>query len=220
MILMLERFKAHPKRYIAIVLGLIAVVALIFVILDILKSAKINILVAPGDSAIVTINGEHYTNGSYRSFPKGKAKIKIEAQGFKTKEYELDIAANTTTLIHDFLEPEDGDFSVYDKNKQDYKIIELTGTSKEALSYLTESKKRQNVTIYLPLTRINKLPIAEANKKKELYHETVLSNASTEEECKAVVCLQLSDNFGEEKTARELLKEKGFNYDDYQIIKK
>ena len=217
---MLERFKAHPKRYIAIVLGVIAVVALIFVILDILKSSRINVLVAPSENAIVTIGGERYTNGSYRSFPKGKTKVKIEAHGFKTKEYEVEINANSTVSIHDFLEPEDGDFTVYDKDKNDYKIIELTARSEEALNYLKESQQRQNILNYLPLSKTVKLPIAEANKTKQLYHETVLSNASTEEACKAVVCLYLTDNFGEEKTARELLKEKGFNYDDYQIIKK
>lgn len=218
--LMLERYKAHPKRYIAIVLGLIAVVALVFLVLDLLKSSKINILVAPGDSAIVTINGEHFENGSYRSFPKGRATIKIEAPGFKTKEYELDIKANATTLIHDFLEPEDGNYTVYDKNKQDYKIIELTGTSEAALKYLEQSQRRQNIVDYLPISKVVKLSISEANKTKQLYHETVLSDASTDEACKAVVCLFLSDNFGEEETARQLLKEKGFNYDDYQIIKK
>ncbi len=217
---MLERFKAHPKRYIAIVLGLIAVVALIFIILDILKSSKINILVAPSDSAIVTINGENYKNGSYRSFPKGKVKITIKADGFKTKEYEAELNANSNLLIHDFLEPVDGDYAVYDKNKKDYKIIELTATNEEGLKYLAESQKRQNILNYLPISKVQNLSIAEANETKQLYHETVISNASTEAACNAVVCLFVYDNFDEVDTARELLKEKGFNYDDYQIIKK
>ena len=50
------------------------------------------------------------------------------------------------------------------------------------------------------------------------FYETVLTNGTSDKNCRAVFCLKLKDNTGNDSVARKLVEDAGFKYDNYGII--
>ena len=210
--------KERPKTIIATIFGFIALIALINLAIIFLKSAEVNILVAPYKDAVVSINGKHYKSGTYRLFPAKQAHIKIEAPDFETKEFDLELKGHQVTTIHNYLKHKEKGLNYYFNNKEDYKVFELVATDQEGIEYLNEIKRLSLVRDVLPLHYVYVLGIPTSkNRGQKHIQETALEDDTSSAECTKIVCIKMYNTTKDDSIARRLLSEQGFNYDDYEI---
>ena len=202
------------------VVGVLVVALLIPTIISILKSAKVNILVTPYESAIVTIDGKNYSSGSYRFFPTNEAKITIKADGFEEKSYTAKLEAGKTLVIHDYLVNSEQGMNYYYSNATDYKVLKFVANDEQSQNFLSESIYAEQIRDYLPFnhTEISKSPslgIASG----QIYNVDIY-DATEEERCQYFVCLKVVDSDKKKDSAliERLLKEKGFNINNYQVF--
>lgn len=213
-----ENFILKHKKGILLGIGVVlAVIAGVFVVLDLLKNAYFSIVVTPV-GAKITVNGQEYSNGTFKRFP-GEVIVKIEHEGMVSKEVTLNLESGKTTVLRAFLTGEDDDFSHYDTNLRDYEILKLVATESEAIEYIKATDKKLTIREVLPLQRWsdNKTP-SPVNGK--LGRETSITDGTNDAACKQLICLMIQDNTGNDAIARELIKNAGYNYDDFQIINK
>lgn len=205
----------HKKGVLIGMAGVLAVLAAIFVILDLLKNAYISIVVTPLDSKIY-INGEVYSNGTFRRYP-GRANIKIERDGMVTKSFELDLVGGKTTLLHVYLNGEGEDFSYYDTSIDDYETLKIIADDELSKEYIKEMERKLSVLDVLPLTKWTSADTPSPS-NGQLSRETIISDGTERIGCDRIICLLLQDNTGSEETARALLRAAGYDFDDYKII--
>ncbi len=197
----------HKKLVAWVAISVIVIIVAILVILDILRSTTVSILVTPRE-ATVSINGDNYTNGTYRIFPTERATVTIKAPGFEEKSFELDFPANTTVAIQDYLVNLEEGMSYYESDAEDYAILKLVAKDETALDFIADFEQKLSIKDYLPLVH---------------YGEGIgggaieITDASDAENCDRIVCLQVSSNMGED-AAKQVLRDKGFNYDDYLVF--
>ena len=203
---------------ILIAIALLILVAAIFIILDKLKNARLNILVAPID-ATVKINGKEYSPGSHRLFP-GKVTVEITKDGFEERSVELELTSNHTETLYTYLIHKKDGLSYYETSPSDYEALTLMATMlggdlKEFVNK-TEAKIAFRELLPLRSTENNTGRVYGDNGTRV---ETIIGDATDREECKRVVCLYMLTNSGNDQAARNLLKKYGFEYEDFYIIK-
>ena len=198
---------AHKRMVVVTIILIVGVVVAVLVILDILRSTTVSILVTPRE-ATVSINGDNYTNGTYRIFPTEGATVTIKASGFEEKSFQMDFPANTTVAIQDYLVGSAEGMDYYESDAEDYAILKLVAKDETALDFIADFEHKLGIKNYLPLVH---------------YGEGIgggvieITDASDTEECKRIICLKVSSNMGEDE-AKRMLSEKGFDYDDYLVL--
>lgn len=101
-----------------------------------LKSASLLIYVAPSD-ATVMIDGQEYTNGTYRFYP-GTITAEISQEGFETKTETLELQNGQVTKLFAYLTEKSGDFSWYVSHDEDLSILRQISNDDLSQSFLKE----------------------------------------------------------------------------------
>ena len=168
--------------------------------------AKVEVLVAPA-SANITINGKSYKNGTY-DLPKGEVYVKIEKDGFNTKEYKFNTAQNDK--LYDYLLQKDGTWSWYLEHQDDALILNSIGdreAEEMSSSYLAK----------YPI--LEKLPIIVSEYDDNDNYIEFRIDGGKDENCDEDFCLIFTDSTGDNLDyAKEKIREIGFNPSNYQII--
>lgn len=115
----------NPKQKV----GLILIPVIIFIIyiivqfiIELPKTAKLNILLSPKDSRI-TINQQNFSVGEKKIEP-GIYKVKIEREGFQTEEVEFSIEKDNVKYLYYCLQPDDNHQNWYQEHQADQKTCD------------------------------------------------------------------------------------------------
>ena len=199
------------KRIIAgsvVAIAAILLVSLIYVILDSKRTAKLEILVAPL-SAKILVDNKEYTNGTYE-FEPGEVKIIISKDGFSSKEMNVELKANETVKLYTYLLPLDGTLDWYLNHEEDQMVLNTIG----------DAKASEDSKIYRaenPVVEI--LPIIYANYDENWNYTEFRVDGGEFDECDEDFCLKITDTTGGNYDfALSLVREKGFEPNDYEII--
>lgn len=201
------------KNLIYLVVGVAVIIIIILIVILIYNlnhNAKLDLLVAPRE-AKVTIDGKIYQNGVY-NFKPGEIEIKVTMDGFDSKETKLVLEPNTTTTYYTYLMPIDGSFDWYLNHEEDMMLLNTIGDAEanaDAKSYLEK----------YPIVEV--LPIIYANYDDVWNYTEFRVDGGKFDDCEETFCLKITDTTGgNEDAAIEMIREKGFNPSDYEIIYK
>lgn len=202
--------KKLTKQQIIIILGsfLLLIAVIVGVIIYQNSLATLNILVAPASSKI-TINNKTYSNGEYK-LPAGDYKAKIEKDGFYSKEVDLKLNSGELSKLYIYLDQTDGSYSWYLKHPDDDMLRTEIG------DYEADNEAKEYTKKY-PITQI--LPLVYAHYDEEYNYTEYQVDGGSFEECKQDFCLKITDTTGgNEENAKNLIKENGYNPEDFEII--
>ena len=195
---LLEVFKAHYKAILVGAIGAIILIVAIIAIVEALKTARVNILVAPAD-ATIRINGWRYSNGSHRVFP-GKKHVEISYNNMTTVSFDIDCESGHTTAINRYLVGENNDFSYYAKSAESYEILKLLA-DENATKFVNQQEQKLIIKDILPVTDVK---MGEASNNGRPYVETKITDATNREECKASICLAVKTNSADKEKTRTI----------------
>ena len=189
-----------------VILGdiIIAIALLITFIVSGSKTATLDILVAPS-SATISINGREYKNGTYK-FKPGNYTATISKDNFKTKNIDLELTSGHTTKLYTYLLTSDGNLEYYEGNKEDLNILEQT--SDETSSNFV---KKMSIKKILPY---------KYAKYNDATHQLVRFVIDVDaNDCPDTFCLQAVNYANSSKELmHEILKQEGYNLDDYKVF--
>lgn len=199
-------YKTHPFISIGLITLVIITAALFIAALSLKDTTEIEIKVAPA-SATILIDDKKYENGTFR-IPSGAHTVKIEKEGFISKEFSFD--TNTTTKVYSYLVGPNDDYSWYLSHNEDALILTSIGDYEAKL----QSTKFQ--TDY-PISVV--LPIIYAHYDEAYNYTEYRIDGGTFTNCKSDFCIKITDTTGGNyEAAIQKIKDTGFNPDDYQIL--
>lgn len=200
-----------PLLGIIILTILIIVIPVTIFIINSGKTATLQTTIAPSSAVITFDNNSYQVNRDYKFRPTS-TKATISADGFQSQEIDLELKDNETTHIFLYLIPEDGDMSWYDERPEETKLLLAVG-GLQALQYAEDYHKKYPISTVLPLTFVDVNP--------ETYEWTEFRIDGGEfNDCKTNdYCVKITDSTGNNhERALNLIREKGFNPVDYEII--
>lgn len=203
---MMDKLK-NIKKILLVTLSVAVFAIVTLLIADILKNARVNILVAPIDVE-VKIDGKK-VNGSTRFYPKEHVLVELSKEGFEKKEFYIDLKSNETVLIHDFLKHKTDGMGYYLKNKNDLELLKIIQND-ETKDFFNKINKNSTIMRILPI----KNSVSDNNGTVEY---TEISNDASD---KCVMCLKIQTNYGNNmEKIKNVFKKYGYNYDDFNITK-
>lgn len=199
-------FKKYP--FIFIILGALIIITtiLVAIALSLKDTTEIELKVAPA-SATVLIDNKPYQNGTFR-IPSGTHNIHIEKEGFASKDYIFD--TNTSNKIYDYLLQSNGGYDWYLSHEEDALILTSIGDYEQSLKAEAYNSK-------YPI--IESLPIIYAHYDENYDYTEYRIDGGSFSGCNTDFCLKVTDTTGNNlESAKEKIREAGFNPDDYQIL--
>lgn len=196
------------KKIVAISAILIFIVLIFIVfnlVIDGLRNARVNILVAPY-GAKVKIDGVD-VNGSSRFYPKRDVEVEISKDGFTSKKMKVDLEANKTTLIHTYLLDEQNSLNKYRENIHDYDVLRLVA-DETAKEFIYKTDKAKSINEILPIEKVVGVDPTTLRQVDE---------SELEKKCKTFLCLKV-DGVNNDSRIKSLLNEYGYNFEDYSYI--
>lgn len=199
----------QKKAIIIIVVCLLILVPLGLYLIDVFKTARVNIRVAPASSEI-TLNGKKYSNGEYKLYP-GTYEIIISKSGFEEYKETIELKKDDIIDIYKCLKQNDVEEwndpdSWYSNNKEDYSIC---WNIKERELAIAEKEKfaRDDIFKYAPY---------------HSYDDGFYIDPYFDEDDKVVIRVTLLSC---QETKREILKERAIEWlknnvdlEKYQIV--
>lgn len=194
-----------------IIIRVIFIVILIFIgfiitnlIVDGLRNARVNILVAPY-GATVKIDGKEI-NGSTRFYPKNNVEVEISKDGFLPKKINIDLEGNKTALVHTYLLDEKNGFDKYRENIHDYDVLKLVA-DEAAKDFIYKTDKAKSINQILPIETVVGV------------ETTTLYEVEGDElkKCPTFLCLRV-EGVNNNDYIKKLLNEYGYNFNDYSFI--
>ena len=207
---------SKTRTIISIVAVVSVIIAIIAIAINLSKNARLTVIVAPIDSEI-RINGRKRNNGTSNFLP-GDVTITVSHDGLDEKNISLHLEPHHTTTAYIYL-TKDGSFDYYEGSPADYEALKII-TDDDAKDFIKETERKLSIIDILPLSYY-----AEQNSQKGVNgfaptRETVISDGTSDPKCKKIICLTLLDDTGSDETAKNLLRQYGYNFDDYEIIRK
>ncbi len=218
------------KKWVRLILILDVVVVFVVVGLAINNAMKTSVLsfnVVPIDAAI-TVNGDSgYVNGTYKVMP-GAYEIMISHEGMTTKTFSVELGGEDIVNIVTYLVGEDGGFEFYELRDNYGSYVELSEIASAENNVTTDqdtsaegfvAKMKKDFEMYVSEAFPIKYSRYEDTDEGRLLKEAVSIWRGEDDECEKILCLKVSMLFTDDKdVARELLAEKGFEVEDYEII--
>lgn len=169
-------------------------------------------MVAP-ENATVKINGKEYSNGEHKLMI-GHKTIEISGEGFETEKTELNLGIfSNKTILRAYAV--NGSYDYYKENANSYIILKHINSmdgNEETKAFVNKMEKAYKLKYELPLS----------NNFDNSFGRTAFStitDATDEEECKALLCLRLDKTTNKAKEAmKERLAALGYNVEDYVIF--
>ena len=206
---MLDYIRHHKIVSAVIALNVIAIlIAILFVVIHNAKTAAVDIYVAPS-KATIELNGKNYDNfASYNLMP-GDYHVKISMDGMKTEEYDLILENDGFVRIWKYLVDDNGSLDYYLKNPDEIAILAKFNDDKDANSVVEYYNKVVSIRDALPLEYYDR---SDPNNSIGVFVEEDMNECNDK-----ILCLVIYG--GEENRAKalDLIKEAGYNPDDYGI---
>lgn len=205
-----QRKKRNFIILITFAIALFLVLPITFFILDLQKTATVNILLAPS-FAKVNIDGKEYQSGTER-INSYAGKVTVSANGFQSKELEVNLEGGKTTDLYVYLVPNDGNMNWYDERPSERQILSAIGDSFAII-------QSENYHTAHPIIDILPISVAEVNEvTQEILHDYRIDYGEFEG-CETDFCLKITDHTGRDyENALQYIRDHNYNPDDYQII--
>lgn len=202
--------KQHRLVAVLILINILAVVIVVgAVVYNNMKTATININVAPNE-AIIELNGHRYDNfGSHDVLP-GNYHVKISMEGMQTKEFDITMESNGFTRIETYLLDANGGFDYYIKNQDDELTLEDVANDEASKAFIAKYNKIVSIADVLPLEYYDRDDQANPI---GIYIEQDLGVCEDD-----LVCLSVYGGEQHKDIVADLIREAGYNPDDYRII--
>ncbi len=209
--------------FVADILVFIAIIAII--VWHTTKTAIITFSVAPVD-AIITLNGQSdYKNGTYKLHP-GNYKITISRDGLESKTFDLELDSDHVATVTTFLVGENNNFEFYEL-KDNYtsfqKLSEIASAgNNQTTDHDTSAEefiaKFQGLQSFYSAN----LPFEYSEYGNSTDGRTTLEygitvRTSNEDTCQKFLCIKVVGKNTEKTFINQLLTERGFNLEDYEI---
>lgn len=200
---------------ICLTLFVLSIIAIIIVwIINLQKTASVEILVAPS-FAKITMNGKTIRNQStIKTFPsEDKANITISANGFKSQEFQISLTPQQQSYIVTYLVPDDGSMDWYTNHPNEDNLLTQVGEKQAELESVKYSETNP-ISKILPIVYVDVDPITYDWVEYRI-------DGGNFEDCEGTFCVKITDSTGgNEEKALEQIRMKGYDPDDYEIIYK
>ena len=186
----------------------IVLVAVLVVVIGKSHTAILDIYVAPSE-ATIEINGKTYDNFASYNMRPGDYHVKIAMEGMQTKELDLTLQDDEFKRLWVYLVDENGGFAYYVQNPDDELILAKVADDAEAQSFIKEYEKTAGILDKLPLEYYDR----SGSSSTGVYIE------QSEEDCEgALICLAVYGGEENRMIAEELIREAGYNPDNYKLV--
>ncbi|MBR3157309.1 hypothetical protein IKF20_02695 [Candidatus Saccharibacteria bacterium] len=199
----------HKIVSLIVFLNVVAILVTILVlVIHSAKTATVNIYVAPSE-AVIELNGRSYSNfESYNLIP-GDYHAKISMEGMQTKEFDFELYEGEFKRIKDYLLDENGGFDYYLKNPDDISVLAQATDDESVHAFIDEFEAMASILNKLPLEYYDR---SDPEKPIGVYIE------QSEDTCmEKAICLVVYGGEKNREIALELIREAGYNPDDYEI---
>ena len=204
-------FIARHKIVSAVVfLNVVAIlVTILVIVMHSAKTATVNLYFAPSE-AVIELNGKSYGNfESYNVIP-GEYHAKISMDGMQTKEFDFEIYEDEFKRIRDYLLDENGGFDYYMKNPDDISVLAEATDDESVHAFIEEFEAMASILNKLPLEYYDR---SDPEKPIGVYIE------QSEDTCiEKAICLVVYGGEKNREIALELIREVGYDPNDYEII--
>ncbi len=209
---MLNFIRQHKIATIITFNLVVVVIVVIAIIIHFAKTAVVDILVAPKD-AVVTLNGRRYDNQKQHDLLPGNYHVKITMDNMQTKEYDITLEKNGFAKIWDYLLDVNGSYEYYFSHPEDANILTEVALDDDeaAKAFITKYEKVISIIDILPF---------DYDAYTDDFSEYVQYSIQQDlrDDCDKAVCLIIEDNTGgNEQTAKNKIKELGYDLDNYSI---
>ena len=206
---MLDYIRRHKIVSAVIALNVIAIlIAILFVVIHNAKTASVDIYVAPSE-ATIELNGKKYDNfASYNLMP-GDYHVKISMDGMKTVEYDLVLDNNGFARIWKYLVDDNGGFDYYFKNPDEISILAKFSDDENVNELIEYYNKVISIRDVLPLEYYDR---SDPDNSIGVFVEEDMNECDNK-----ILCLVIYGGEDNRDIALSLIKEAGYNPDDYGI---
>ena len=206
---MLDYIRRHKIASVVIVLNVIAIlIAILLVVIHNTKTASVDIYVAPSE-ATIELNGEKYDNfASYNLMP-GDYHVKISMDGMKTEEYDLSLGDNEFARIWKYLVDDDGSLDYYLKNPDEISILAKFSDDENVEELIEHYNKVVSIRDVLPLEYYDR---SDPDNSIGVFVEEDMNDCDGK-----ILCLVIYGGEDNRDIATSLIKEAGYDPDDYGI---
>lgn len=202
--------KRHLVLLFVVVLSLVGVVILVLLLIP-KNSSSLVISVAPVDASI-TINNKSYSNGVFSNMAPGHYTAMISKDGFETKYVGFDLKNDEITTLSEYLVQSDQKMDYYESDAESLFVLREYASLHEdetAKTFLEEYDKKRSVKNFLPI----EYAVAGTG---DYYRIIFRENDSA---CEKNYCIEIgANNAYYNEAAITVLKDHGYNIDDYQIV--
>lgn len=208
---MVNFIKEHKAISAVILANILAVIGVIIAIIyHHQQTASIDIQVTPID-ATISINGKNYENLTSHNMLPGDYHVVISMDGMQEKELDFTLEKDGFYKLQAYLLDENGGFDYYLNHPGDELILSEIADDKKSKEFVKKYEKATSI--------LNELPIEYDSYTPDFAFYTQFKIAySDKEDCPKVACLDVIDSTGNsEEAAIQLIRDKGFNPDDYEI---
>lgn len=205
-----KRRKTRFIIFIITIVTLFIALPVTFFLIDLQKTATVNILLAPS-FAKVEINGKTYDSGTER-INAYSGKVTVSADGFQSKELDVNLASREITDLYVYLVPNDGNMNWYDERPAERQILSAIGDSFAII-------QSENFHTAHPIIDILPISVAEVDPKTQTILHDYRIDYGEFTGCETDFCLKITDHTGKDhENALQYLRDRGYNPEDYQIL--
>ena len=194
---MLELIRRHKIISAAIALNVIAIlVVVLLIVVHRTKTVAIDVYVAPSD-ATIELNGKKFDN------------LSISMDGMKTKEYDLALENDGFARIWEYLVDDNDSLDYYLKNPDEISILTKFSDDEEVKKVIEYYDKVVSIRDALPLEYYDR---SDPDNSVGVFVEE-----DTDECANKILCLVIYGGEKNRDIALNLIREAGYNPDDYGI---
>lgn len=207
-----ENYARNRKNlFITSIIGLVAILVFIVIltIINLQKSATLNIIIAP-INATVNIDGHKFKTNETTKYYPGTYTAEISADGFIAQSLSLDLSANQESYLYVALEPTPENSDYYDENPNE-------SGRRQAVYDANYQLYSDEYTAKYPI--VGSLPYQNTDDRRGYDFTNYRIDYGKFDNCKSDFCLKITDNVGiYQDEAMNYLRSSGQNIDDYEII--
>ena len=206
---MLELIRRHKIISAVVALNVIAVlVVILLVVIHRAKTVSIDVYVAPSE-ATIELNGKKFDNfASYNLMP-GEYHVSISMDGMKTEEYDLTLESDGFARIWEYLVDDNDSLDYYLKNPDEISILTKFSDDEEVKKVIEYYDKVVSIRDALPLEYYDR---SDPDNSVGVFVEEDMNECIDK-----ILCLVIYGGEKNRDIALGLIREAGYNPDDYGI---
>ena len=212
-----EFFHKKSVRIVLLVDVLIIIFIASILVLNAQKTSVITFDIAPLDAKIL-VNGSKYENGKTYKIAPGNYKIEISHDGLNSKELNVNLENDHALTVSTFLTDGSGEFYELKENYSSFEKLSEIASARDNKTidqdtslekFIASFKKKISISDILPIIDFQYGGLDETSKELIIDQDT---------DCEDFICLiATGDASFKKETVDALIKEKGYNSEDYEI---